>query len=349
MMSVFRQTTWNLWLGIAVSILLSTILVGCGGFGSVTPPPSPCANALVCAQVGSKADNSCVKPWGWSRTNSYWMVNHHPSRAIYVTYEKRVRHLNSLDPDQSDMFILGPIPPSKDMVLGCERNESKKPGGDSYNEWSFTPITACFDGDCAKEQLPQKPTKDRDPHLTCEQLCSKLDPSCLKYSVTNSTPEDRLVSQGLDDLTSKIASVIPPTSIDISSLVALSNAYTGSTSCTRGDMFFYNRSGSTPAFYNSGSTCPLGMALKHPQFSSLFVTLPGDFRGDFQQVPTRSFEMKPEDVPHSPTMLLEESGNGVVYWEPVTSITGVTGAAGNGMLTFTGQKYYCAQIDWNRG
>jgi hypothetical protein len=263
----------------------------------------------------------------------YWMSNKNPSRKIFVTYEERVRHLNQLKRDETATKMAG-IDPNAKVPLGCERTVAPDYPEDNerYDEWVYTKIAACFADQCPSS-APNKPVHERDPRATCERLCAANDPSCLKYSIPNSDPLAGVLGRFNDDM----INANPPTPVRLSALVNLSNAYTGTDECYRTDLTLGR--GTPISISNSGSSCPIGVALPNPNVSALELTLPGDLTGSMTHIPAIAFSVDTTDDTHSPTMYLTEQVQQV--YEPVFRVTGTPTR-----IAFWGKKYYCAQLDW---
>lgn len=325
---------------LCIVLLLTTqsfALVGCT---RNVPKPAPariCASAMECMAVESRVDNSCKLPFGGSNSILYAATNIHPSRKIYATYEEKVRHLNSTRPDEKVSKMVA-VETRTIEPLGCARTKGLI--GDQIDEWSYTITAACFANECPSPPIA-KPSANRDPRLSCEQLCERDDKSCLKVRID---PMDTSVSQKLDVFSRDLMSAIPPQRVKMSELIFLSNAYTGSSICVRGELELAGSGTPAYQFNNAGASCPIGFSVKSGYVSALEAFFPGDYSGQFENVAGKSWSLISEDESHSPTLVITESPAGNLVSEPLAAIQG----SSRGQITFTGKKYYCAQVSWDR-
>jgi hypothetical protein len=340
-----RQCSDKFFLLFAIAIASSSFaLSGCTKF--TPPPPAPCANAQACASVITQTDNTCPNAFPnanspYANTNFFSMFNNSQDKKIVVHYEERVRHLNSLRPDEHlDKYVQ--VDAGQSQPLGCQRTPGLN--SEQYDDWTYTIQDACFVGSsgCVSNPLP-KPTKQRDPKLTCEQLCQQNDNSCLKYSLSNSGPDAQLRA-ALIKFNVAMLSSNPPAKVDVSGLVSLSNLYTGSNKCTRGDLAIGATAKVDYPFSNSGSSCPIGFAINSLAVSQVEVTFPGDLEGVIVMQPLSprtDLTLVPSDDAHSPLLNIVETATKASVFEPIVA----TKEASNG-ITFTGKTYYCAQVLW---
>lgn len=325
---------------LAITCLLAALLAGCGG----GPPPSPpvCSPALDCIQLIVVQDPACTVPFGSIPSSMYQFQNNHPDTAIYVSYVQNVRHLNVNPPipDGPPANLIVSVDPGKAVNLGCVKTKNPNPG-DEIDEWSFNKTSACFAGQCGSGS--SKPTPPpRDPKLTCERLCNKNDVTCFKNTLGNSNPAEVQLAKALNAFNFAILSAKPPAKVDMSSIVALSNAYTGTTHCNRDtlDLNALAPPAKNFSFYNVGSDCPAQFAISDPRASYIGISFPSELSG-LADVSTKTFSLKPTDDPHSPKLtigLLSPDGPST---EPIIEVNG-----GSQHLLFTGEYKYCAMLQW---
>ncbi len=303
------------------------------------PPPVVCESAQVCAVQRTTQDKDCKFQGPGSSDLFYIVQNEHPQRKIYATYMATVRHLNSNRPPESSYGSVS-ADPNKTGTLGCQRTKGVL--AEQFDEWSFTIVSACFANECPSPPM-KNPDKTRDPRKTCEELCDEDDQSCLKYTLNGSAPIERRVKSSLDQLNRSLISVQPPASVHVDPLVAVSNAYTGSNQCSRTDLVFSSpNSAGEPSFYNTGSSCPIGVSLSDPRVSAFEISFPGDLSGNAQLSNGQSYSLVPTDDNHSPKLLITEKASGSRVEEPILLWKGRSSST----MTFTGKKYYCAQLKW---
>jgi hypothetical protein len=314
------------------------------------PEPTPvCQNALACAQVMTFTDQTCPLAFppasSYSNPNHFDLLNNHPQKTIVVHYQEKVRHLNSTRPDEAlNKYVA--VSAGQTAPLGCQRT----PGltTDQYDDWVYTLLDACFVSDTGCQIVPlPKPSKQRDPAKTCTALCMGGDQSCLKYSVTGAGPVDTQLKNALSAFSSALLNASPPANVSMSSLVSLSNIWSGSNTCSRGDLSIASPAPIDFPFSNSGSSCPVGFNLPNDtRASSVIVTFPGQLTGTIQMAqaaPRPRLTMAPSDNTHGPMLSIVELPANTTVYEPIIA-TFATG----GELTFTGEKYYCAQIVWDK-
>lgn len=329
--------------GRVTAIMLSGCgLAACGGSGSPSPaPPRDCASALECAETFTTSDQACRFDSANSTLKFYNITNRHPNRKVFVTYEQKVRHMNTVGrPDEFETKMIG-LDPRKSETLGCARTKGLL--SNQFDEWSYTIVAACFSDTCPAPG-PTKPIDQRPAALTCERACQDGEIYCLKADVSSTVPLGGQLSAALRRLTLDISRVNPPGKVDMTPIVEASNAYTGSTQCSRSDLFVDSSTTADFPFHNAGSSCQVGVSVNHPKVSAIELTLPGEFSGGMQKdAAAQSFLFAPQGEANMPKLFITEISDRPVY-EPVILIQGQ-----QGKWTITGQKYYCAQITFNPG
>ncbi|WP_152906027.1 hypothetical protein [Pseudomonas putida] len=321
-----------------VSISASTVALisACNGGPPKNPAPHDCETAQICAEIITTNDNSCTTSFGYSSTKAFALLNNHPSRKIYVTYEESVRHINSVAKDEKALKMVS-VDPGKTATLGCWRTKGSL--SEQYNEWSYTVPSACFANECPAPPV-NKPVDTRDPKDDCRMLCDRDDPSCLKTVITGNSPIEKAIKSNLYKLTDSILKSALPSSIDLSPIVNLSNSFTGSNSCWRSDLAIDKPDPISSRFTNTGATCRVGFEAYDPRISSMEISFQGDWLGRFEKN-AGTFTFTSDDEGHAPLMSLLKK-DGVREYEPVTLING-----SKGEITFTGAKYYCARVEWS--
>jgi hypothetical protein len=76
-----------------------------------------------------------------------------------------------------------------------------------------------------------------------------------------------------------------------------------------------------------------------PRAPGLEVAFPGDWTGRFERTKATYTYVSSDDA-HSPLMSIAKKDGSIVH-ETVSKITGE-----QGLMTFSGSKYYCGQIFW---
>jgi hypothetical protein len=301
-----------------------------------------CDTAMSCIQTNENQDASCqfagVDSNGWS----YVAYNNNPSRKIFATFTQTVRHINSEQPPQSNTIMVA-VDPYAASTLGCARTKGLL--ASQFDEWSYTLIAACFSDQCPSPP-PSKPSKQRNPAMTCQQLCQSGDASCLRYKVTPAkSPLEAQLADALDQLNNVIYTAHPPVQIKVDGLVNLSNLFTGKNNCARTDLTVQGSTTPDYPFTNSGSTCPIGFSVSRPDVSSIEIDLPGLYSGNMQiNLASTSYALV-SNLANAPSMLVTETATNTPVLEPITTINGSHGVQST--LTFTGETYYCAEIDWD--
>jgi hypothetical protein len=234
------------------------------------------------------------------------------------------------------------VDPYGTATLGCARTKGVL--DNQFDEYSFTLVTACFADQCPSPPV-STPTKQRNPGLTCQKLCQDGEASCLRYKIvsTNSAQEAQLAA-ALDHFNNAMYMASPPTKVDVSGLVTLSNLFTGKQTCSRGTLDIADPPSPYP-FANSGATCPVGFAISRPDVSAVEIDWPGLYQGKIQINPATTSYAMASDAASSPSLFVTETATKKPVLEPVITVQGTHGPTSS--LVFTGQQYYCAEIDWD--
>jgi hypothetical protein len=132
-----------------------------------------------------------------------------------------------------------------------------------------------------------------------------------------------------------------PARVSLATFVSLLNTITGKNSCFRGDLLIDSLTSTGYPFTNYGSSCPVDVAINSPNVSMIEITFPGDFDGAMSLIPSRSFTMNPVDLPHAPLLAVVGPPSNSPVYDPIILIEGTSTS-----ITFTGRKYYCAQLSW---
>lgn len=328
---VFARTLRFLWLAL-IAIGSAAILTACQ---TRITEPKDCESAQLCAEVVTMIDPSCKVPLHYSSDKIFAMHNRHPNRKLYVTYEAYVRHVSSVKPDEKVIKMVA-VDPRKTETLGCWRTKGVL--HDNFDEWSYTITTACFANECPSPPI-SKPSETREPGAKCEELCARDDASCLKSEIGAPAPIGPKIRSALYRFTSAHLNNPLPTSINMEPITELANAFTQTNSCWRGNIEIGASSPITSAFRNSGSACRIPFDTSDPRAPGLEVAFQGDWTGQFERTKL-SYKYVSSDEAHSPMMSIEKRDGKVVH-EAITTITGE-----QGLMTFTGSKYYCGQIYW---
>ena len=340
MMRSYSRRTELCDVALGGGILALLTLYGCSGGGPPKiPPPHPCETALVCANVDSRSEASCRFVFN-DRVNTtlFNMQNNSAGKAIRVKYEEKVRHINSTSADEKVTKTVT-VQPRQSETLGCERTKGFL--SNQFDEWSYTKLDACYVGDACPGVPEEKPTKERDPRRTCEDLCLQEDASCLKAQISGGGALGGKLRAELTQFSNALAGANPPTDISLKALADISNIYTGGTACTRGDLHLDASSGTVYPFAASGTSCPVGLEVQDLRISSVELTMPGIWSGEMQKT-AQGYGLASGDKPHSPMLEIVELGTSKRVFEPVVKVTG-----GPRRLTLTGEKYYCAEVSWS--
>ena len=199
-------------------------------------------------------------------------------------------------------------------------------------------MTSCFANECPSPPV-SKPSETRDPKATCEELCARDDASCLKSEISTPPPLMPKLRSVLYRFTSANLNNQLPTNVAMEPIVELANAYTNTNSCWRGDIELGAPSPISSAFRNSGSTCRVPFTTSDPRAPGLEVAFPGDWTGRFERTKA-TYTYVSSDAAHSPLMSIAKKDGSIVH-ETVSKITGE-----QGLMTFSGSKYYCGQVFW---
>lgn len=302
-----------------------------------TPPEAHlCETADICAEIITRNDNSCSIPFNYSNTRSFSYYNNNPNRKIYASYDETVRHLNSNKKDETTPRMVS-IDPGKTATLGCWRTKGAL--SEQFDEWSYTPRGACYANECPAPPVT-KPIDTRDPKDDCEKLCDRDDPSCLKTDIKGNSPEEIVIRSSLTDLTKAFLQSTPPTNVDVSPLIKLSNAFTGTNNCWRSDLLIDKPDPISSKFSNTGTTCRVGFGTQDPRVSSIEISFQGDWLGRFEKTGGK-YTLNADDESHAPILSVLKP-HGIWEYDPVILVNG-----SRGKMTFTGAKYYCSQLNWS--
>lgn len=310
---------------------LAAILSAC----AQPPEAKDCESAELCSEVVTTTDPMCKTPFNYSSDKFFTVWNRHPNRKIYVTYEAYVRHISTTAPDEKILKMVA-VNPRETEPLGCWRTKGIL--SENFDQWSYTLMTSCFANECPSPPV-SKPSETRDPKATCEELCARDDASCLKSEISTPPPLMPKLRSVLYRFTSANLNNQLPTNVAMEPIVELANAYTNTNSCWRGDIELGAPSPISSAFRNSGSTCRVPFTTSDPRAPGLEVAFPGDWTGRFERTKA-TYTYVSSDAAHSPLMSIAKKDGSIVH-ETVSKITGE-----QGLMTFSGSKYYCGQVFW---
>ncbi len=108
-------------------------------------------------------DASCNFPGDAAIQYMDYAVNNSTKKNVYVTLLETVHHLNAQPPKSDDQYknifyVQKGGTPAKS--LGCAQTKALEP--DAIDQFSFTKLAACFEGECPSEP-DVEPSSVRDP------------------------------------------------------------------------------------------------------------------------------------------------------------------------------------------
>lgn len=316
-------------------IFLSATLIACG---SARPPePRKCNSAFECTLLRGSTDGECL-PAASEKKTSFAVHNNHESRKIFVSYQERIRHVNTPKPDDVVTKMVS-ARSGESVFIGCQRTRGLLEG--QFQEHSFNIVSACFSDECPASP-PTKPSRERDPQAKCLDLCLDGDRSCAFLDLSDPALDPDFKSS-VSSFFFRSAQVQLPGEVDMSRIADIVNKLNNDQSCTRDPVVFSAESLGVSQFSASGSSCSVHLSINHRDFSELELRFPGLWAGTYERTThVDGFSYGSSQIETSPLISLKSIDSG--HWEndPVIAIEGVK--TPERALVLTGQKYHCGLI-----